>query len=124
MPLLVNIKVGSLPGTSGLDSTMVWPLAAKKSKKVLRISATVKAGWLMVGKCRKCSSGKRMGEKAESWQHWANNRRPQPQHQNAKAPQAALCQRISRSELPFLQQLVGGQRIVAFKRLVNPGVGG
>jgi len=56
MPLLVNISVGSLPGTSGLDATTVWPLEAKKSRKVLRMSATVATGadvvmvnpWLLV----------------------------------------------------------------------------
>ena len=42
MPELVNISVGSLPGTSGLEATTVWPLAAKKSRKVLRMSATEK----------------------------------------------------------------------------------
>ena len=47
MPELVNISVGSLPGTKGLEATTVWPLAAKKSKKVLRMSATVKVGVLM-----------------------------------------------------------------------------
>ena len=47
MPELVNISVGSLPGTSGLEATTVWPLEAKKSRKVLRMSATVKAGWVM-----------------------------------------------------------------------------
>src|SRR5690606_24342595 len=40
MPELVNISVGSLPGTSGLEATTVWPLAAKKSRKLLRMSAT------------------------------------------------------------------------------------
>ena len=44
MPELVNIKVGSLPGTKGLDATTVWPLEAKKSRKVLRMSATVNWG--------------------------------------------------------------------------------
>ncbi len=48
MPELVNISVGSLPGTSGLDATTVWPLEAKKSRKVLRMSATEKTAWLMV----------------------------------------------------------------------------
>src|SRR4051812_35100523 len=48
MPELVNISVGSLPGTSGLDSTTVCPLDAKKSRKVLRISATVTGG-LVIG---------------------------------------------------------------------------
>jgi lipid-binding SYLF domain-containing protein len=67
MPLLVNISVGSLPGTRGLDSTMVWPLEAKKSRNVFRISATVKAGWLMGGR-------KKKGVKKR----------------NTKAPQAAL----------------------------------
>src|SRR5512145_3358833 len=46
MPELVNMRVGSLPGTSGLDATTVWPLAAKKSRKVLRMSAT-EAGRVM-----------------------------------------------------------------------------
>ena len=48
MPELVNINVGSLPGTSGLEATTVWPFDAKKSRKVLRMSATVKVGVLMV----------------------------------------------------------------------------
>src|SRR5262245_9965064 len=38
MPALVNIKVGSLRGTSELDGTTVCPLRAKKSKNVRRIS--------------------------------------------------------------------------------------
>jgi hypothetical protein len=37
-----------LPGTKGLDATTVCPLDAKKSKKVLRMSATEITGWLMV----------------------------------------------------------------------------
>ena len=45
MPELVNISVGSLPGTSGLEATTVCPLSAKKSKKVLRMSATDSLGW-------------------------------------------------------------------------------
>jgi hypothetical protein len=49
MPELVNIKVGSLPGTKGLDATTVWPLDAKKSRKLLRMSATEKTGVLMAG---------------------------------------------------------------------------
>jgi hypothetical protein len=40
MPELVNMSVGSLPGTKGLDATTVWPLVAKKSKNDLRMSAT------------------------------------------------------------------------------------
>ena len=47
MPELVNIKVGSLPGTRGLDATTVWPLDSKKSRKVLRMSETEKVAWLM-----------------------------------------------------------------------------
>jgi hypothetical protein len=47
MPELVNIRVGSLPGTKGLDATTVWPLDSKKSKKVLRMSETEKVAWLM-----------------------------------------------------------------------------
>jgi hypothetical protein len=42
MPELVNISVGSLPGTSGLEATTVWPLDAKKSRKIWRMSATVR----------------------------------------------------------------------------------
>src|SRR5690242_2469535 len=38
MPELVNIKVGSLAGTSELDGTMAWPRARKKSRKAERIS--------------------------------------------------------------------------------------
>ncbi|MNI54504.1 hypothetical protein D3C73_1094020 [compost metagenome] len=37
MPELVNSRVGSLPGTSGADGTMVWPLPLKNSRKSLRI---------------------------------------------------------------------------------------
>src|SRR5687768_4616033 len=37
MPELVNNKVGSLPGTSGAEGTMVWPLLRKNSRKSLRI---------------------------------------------------------------------------------------
>jgi hypothetical protein len=48
MPELVNMSVGSLPGTKGLDATTVCPLDAKKSKKVLRMSATEITAWLMV----------------------------------------------------------------------------
>ncbi|MNV95834.1 hypothetical protein D3C71_1907730 [compost metagenome] len=48
MPELVNISVGSLPGTRGLDGTTVWPLETKKSRKDLRMSATEKVGVLMV----------------------------------------------------------------------------
>ena len=48
MPELVNIKVGSLPGTKGLEGTTVWPLEAKKSRKMRRVSATEIGAWLMV----------------------------------------------------------------------------
>src|SRR6218665_3931751 len=48
MPELVNISVGSLPGTSGLEATMVWPLATKKSRKLLRMSATEIEGMVLV----------------------------------------------------------------------------
>ena len=47
--LLVNMSVGSLPGTSGLLGTTVWPLAAKKSRKLWRISATEINGVDMMG---------------------------------------------------------------------------
>jgi hypothetical protein len=40
MPALVNIKVGSLRGTSGDDGTMAWPFLAKKSRNVDLISLT------------------------------------------------------------------------------------
>jgi hypothetical protein len=42
MPELVNSRVGSLPGTSGADGTMVCPLPRKKSRKSLRMRAVVK----------------------------------------------------------------------------------
>src|SRR5574340_380345 len=38
MPALVNSRVGSLPGTSGLEGTTVWPLEAKKSRKLWRMA--------------------------------------------------------------------------------------
>src|SRR5690606_35109852 len=41
MPELVNSRVGSLPGTSGADGTMVWPLPLKNSRKSLRMRAVV-----------------------------------------------------------------------------------
>ena len=40
MPAFVNIKVGSLRGTSGEDGTISWPFAAKKLRKVDLISLT------------------------------------------------------------------------------------
>ena len=40
MPALVNIKVGSLRGTSGEDGTISWPFSAKKFRKVDLISLT------------------------------------------------------------------------------------
>ena len=40
MPALVNIKVGSLRGTSGDDGTISWPFSAKKFRKVDLISLT------------------------------------------------------------------------------------
>src|SRR5579863_8308732 len=40
MPALVNIKVGSLRGTSGDDDTISWPLSAKNLRKVDLISLT------------------------------------------------------------------------------------
>jgi len=49
MPELVNISVGSLPGTSGLLATTVWPLEAKKSRKDLRMSATLIAPGVVLG---------------------------------------------------------------------------
>jgi len=38
MPALVKRSVGSLPGTSGLEGTTVWPLDAKKSRKLWRMA--------------------------------------------------------------------------------------
>ena len=52
MPEFVNISVGSLPGTRGLDATIVCPLDAKKSRKIWRISETemrVLEGVMMLG---------------------------------------------------------------------------
>src|ERR1700754_5228645 len=40
MPALVNIRVGSLRGTSGDDGTISWPFSAKKSKNFDLISLT------------------------------------------------------------------------------------
>src|ERR1700722_2884419 len=40
MPALVNIRVGSLRGTSGEDDTISWPLSAKNLRKVDLISLT------------------------------------------------------------------------------------
>src|SRR5208282_1406812 len=41
IPALVNIRVGSLRGTSGLEETISWPFLAKKSRKVRRMSFAV-----------------------------------------------------------------------------------
>ena len=41
MPALVNIRVGSLRGTNGLDSTIAWPFLPKYSRKVRRMSLTL-----------------------------------------------------------------------------------
>jgi hypothetical protein len=38
---LVNIKVGSLRGTSGDDDTISWPFAAKKLRNVDLMSLTL-----------------------------------------------------------------------------------
>jgi hypothetical protein len=40
MPALVNIRVGSLRGTSGEDGTISWPFSRKKFRKVDLISLT------------------------------------------------------------------------------------
>src|SRR3546814_16227543 len=42
MPELVNSRVGSLPGTSGADGTMVWPRAEKNSRTSRRMSEVVR----------------------------------------------------------------------------------
>jgi hypothetical protein len=41
MPALVNMSVGSFFTTMGAEGMMVWPLEAKKSRKVLRMSELV-----------------------------------------------------------------------------------
>jgi hypothetical protein len=38
MPELVNSRVGSLPGTSGLEATTAWPFDLKYSRKLERMS--------------------------------------------------------------------------------------
>src|SRR3954462_14537711 len=38
MPAFVNSKVGSSPGTTGLDGTTVWPFDSKNFRNVERIS--------------------------------------------------------------------------------------
>src|SRR5690606_16870964 len=48
MPELVNSRVGSLPGTSGADGTMVWPLEAKKSRKSRRMPAVLMSGGVVM----------------------------------------------------------------------------
>src|SRR3569833_2480578 len=39
MPAFVNSRVGSFPGTRGLDGTTVWPCSRKNSRKAVRTSA-------------------------------------------------------------------------------------
>jgi len=39
MPALVNSSVGSSPGTTGLEATMVWPLLSKNLRNAVRMSA-------------------------------------------------------------------------------------
>ena len=41
MPALVNINVGSLRGTSGLEATTSWPFLRKYSRNVRRMSLTL-----------------------------------------------------------------------------------
>src|SRR5665647_387386 len=41
MPALVNISVGSLRGTSGLEATSWWPFRSKYERKLDRISFTL-----------------------------------------------------------------------------------
>src|SRR5689334_21342808 len=38
IPAFVNKSVGSSPGTTGLDATIVWPLLSKNFRNVERIS--------------------------------------------------------------------------------------
>ncbi len=51
MPELVNSSVGSLPGTSGLEGTMLWPFERKYSRKLERISFDFITNILMHGTC-------------------------------------------------------------------------
>src|SRR5688500_8992585 len=41
MPELVNMSVGSLRGTNGLEGTSVWPFASKYLRKLDRMSLTL-----------------------------------------------------------------------------------
>src|SRR5215831_12773798 len=50
IPALVKSSVGSSPGTTGLDGTMVWPFDAKKFRNVERMSAAF-TGRLSAASC-------------------------------------------------------------------------
>lgn len=59
MPALVNIRVGSFLTTIGAEGTMVCPLAAKKSKKALRMSnEVIMGGKCYICRCRNAGKGK------------------------------------------------------------------
>src|SRR6476660_4176669 len=53
MPALVNIKVGSLRGTSGEDGTTSWPFLAKNSRKVERTWLTLVMAVALSPRCRR-----------------------------------------------------------------------
>src|SRR5687768_13701479 len=65
MPEFVKSRVGSLPGTSGADGTMVWPLEAKKSRKSRRMSEVLTLGGMFMDAC----SGGRAHGAAATPQH-------------------------------------------------------
>src|SRR5579871_3249829 len=49
MPALVNSSVGSLPGTSEEDGTIVWPRSAKNCRKARRTCVALRyGGWFVM----------------------------------------------------------------------------
>src|SRR5262245_52207499 len=61
MPALVNIKVGSLRGTSGDDGTTVWSFRAKKFKNADLISLTplICPSWQALAESARFSTARR-----------------------------------------------------------------
>src|SRR4249919_2515593 len=94
MPALVNSSVGSLPGTSGLEGTMVWPRAAKKSRKSLRISALL---FMAVGSAEE---GRRNDGGSAASQHAGGRRSNQSNPQPPRLPNRGAAAPHSKSSAP------------------------
>src|SRR3546814_10712230 len=66
MPALVNSSVGSLPGTSGDEGTIVCPLLWKNSRNLVRKSLLV-MGLLLIGCAIRGKGGGKRGAMLNKW---------------------------------------------------------